>query len=204
MKEQFGEYRRIARGFFGCSSFWRGPGHYLYVKGRGLLMPFTEDYHRFEMLKIHSVVATRTDTGTVWSMLCAIAATIFALAAIASFTGIDGSPSDSILYALTAVSAVAALLSLAVIAVNIVLGPTCVCCVRTAVRTERIRPLSRWRTARRQLEVMRAEIELAQAAALRHAAEAGQTSAKDPRAAGPQDTLEGGPRGSAPAIPSAP
>ncbi|MGK0187704.1 MAG: hypothetical protein ACI9R3_003493 [Verrucomicrobiales bacterium] len=167
MKTKFGEYVRLARGFFGCSSFWRGNGHYLYVKGSGFLLPFSEEYHRFEFLKIQSVAATRTSGGTVWSILCGVGAVISGALTAACVAGVDGSPSDPVLYVLAGVLGIAALICLAVIAVNIVMGPTCVVRIQTAVRAETVRPLSRWRSAREILSTMQVEIALAQTTALR-------------------------------------
>ncbi|MCB1097332.1 MAG: hypothetical protein KDN22_17295 [Verrucomicrobiae bacterium] len=171
MKKSFGEYVRIARGFFGCSSFWRGDSHYLYVKGSGFLLPFSEEYFRFEFLKVQSVVATKTARGTVVSIFCGAGAIIAALLAVASISGLDGSPSDPVLYVLATLLVIAAMVCIAIIAVNIVLGPTCVFRIQTAVRAETIRPLSRWRHAQDVLASMQAEIELAQVAVLRKAPE---------------------------------
>lgn len=168
MKTRFGDYVRLARGFFGCSSVWRGNGHYLYVKGSGFLLPFSEEYYRFEFLKIQSVAATRTSRGTIWSIFCGVGALIFGALTAASIAGVDGSPSDPVLYFLAGVLGISALVCLAVIAVNIVLGPTCVFRIQTAVRSENLRPLSRWRAAREVLSSMQAEIELAQSSALRN------------------------------------
>jgi hypothetical protein len=89
MKKSFSEYVRVARGFFGCSSFWRGNGHYLYIKGSGFLLPFSEEYFRFEFLKVQSVVATKTARGTVTSIFCGAGAIIAALLLVASISGLD-------------------------------------------------------------------------------------------------------------------
>lgn len=141
MKKSFSEYVRVARGFFGCSSFWRGNGHYLYIKGSGFLLPFSEEYFRFEFLKVQSVVATKTARGTVTSIFCGAGAIIAALLLVASISGLDGSPSDPVLYVLASLLIVFAMGCLAIIAVNIVMGPTCVFRIQTAVRVETIRQL---------------------------------------------------------------
>ena len=195
MKKQFGEYVRIRKGFFGCSSFWRGNGHYLYIKGSGFVLPFSEEYYRFEMLKIQSVAATRTSRATYWSLICGLGSVLAALLAVASVNGVDGSPSDPVLYVLSAVFGLGALVCLVVIAINIVLGPSCVFRIETAVRSERIRPLSRWRAAQDQLERMRTEIELAQSEALRTAQAAPAANAPPvdaPVIPGAEETVEGG------------
>ncbi|MDA0812252.1 MAG: hypothetical protein O3C21_07705 [Verrucomicrobia bacterium] len=166
MKKNFGEYVRIARGFFGCSSFWRGNGHFLYVKGNGFLLPFSEEYFRFEFLKVQSVVATKTARGTVTSILSGAGAIVAALLVVASISGLDGSPSDPVLYVMAVLLILFAMGFLAVIAVNIVMGPTCVVRIQTAVRAETIRPLLRWRLAKEVLVSMQTEIELAQVSAL--------------------------------------
>jgi hypothetical protein len=162
MKRKFGEYVRISRGLFGCSSFWRGENHYLYVRGNGFILPFSEDCFRFEFLKVQSIAVTRTGAAMVYGVLFGLIALGSGLLTVASIVGIDGSPSDGVLIFLAVLLGFTALVSIAVVAVNIVLGPTCVCRIQTSVRTERIRPLSRWGEAQAALKAMMTEVELAQ------------------------------------------
>ena len=113
MKRRFGEYVRITRGFFGCSSLWRGDGHYLYVKGMGVVLPFTEEYYRFEFLKIQSIVVTQTGGGMLWSLLCGSCALVSGGVAAACIAGLDGSELDVLLISLAGFSGLVALICLA-------------------------------------------------------------------------------------------
>ena len=164
MKRQFGEYVRIARGLFGCSSLWRGQSHYLYVRGNGFLFPLTEQYFRFEFQKIQSAAATRTHTARWWCLAAGVGAGLSRSLAAAAFASIDLSPSDPVFRFFGACLAAAAAGCLLVIFANLLLGPTCVFQIQTAVQRERIRPLRRWKRATAVLQEMIAEIELAQQA----------------------------------------
>jgi len=153
MKKQFGPYRRLGRGFFGCSSLWVAETHLLYVKGMGPVLPFSEEYQRYELDRLRGVALVKTKTGLILN--CIFGAVLLGCAALAAAAVLAASHflaerSFFLYFAASAFGAVA-LVSLVLLVVNTALGPTCLFQVQTPVRIERIRALRRYRPARRAL-----------------------------------------------------
>ncbi len=130
------EYKRLpGRGltWTGPSRLWLGTDHVLLVLGRG----FFESYRRFFLNDIQAVIVRRTHTGKIWAALWIIGLLLFgSIAAVVSDPMGQG-----ILLAIAAPFAVALI-------INLLLGPTCACHIRTAVQTERVPAVSRLRAAR--------------------------------------------------------
>ncbi|MGI8604898.1 MAG: hypothetical protein ACR2OZ_18160 [Verrucomicrobiales bacterium] len=151
MKKAFEGYRRLARGLFSCSSVWLGSSHLLYVKGAGFLVPFTEEYLRFELKRIQALSIIRTRIGLVISLL--LAASTFVNAALAWSAGWTASQTQHdgrLVYIFASVFfGLPSVLSLLALIVHFARGPTCLLQVQTRVRSERLRPLRRLRAARR-------------------------------------------------------
>ena len=72
MKKAFGEYKRLARGAFSCSSLWAGKEHLLYVRGTGFLVPFSEDYQRVRYRDVQATTVARTKGWLVMNLVSGI------------------------------------------------------------------------------------------------------------------------------------
>jgi hypothetical protein len=166
MIQSFGEYQRLARGLCGCSSLWVAEDHLLYVHGWGLGLPVMEEYLRFDFTRIQALSLTRTLTWWLWlagGLL--IAGASGGLAGVAYLAArAEMGPGD--LWIIPSVFCVLltllALLGLSVVAGNLLLGPSCVVTVQTRTNTYRLRPLRRWRAARRALDQLGPRITAAQ------------------------------------------
>ena len=122
----------------GAASFRRvrlyaGPDHFLQVTSNG----FTESYQRFFFQDIQAITLYQTIEGKVWNYLLGGLAGFFVL--IASVAGPEAwLPLLSI-----------AAFWLVIIAINVILGPTCGCYIKTAVQTQKLPGLRRVRRARK-------------------------------------------------------
>jgi hypothetical protein len=164
MTKAFGAYQRVGRGLLGCSSLWIGDGHLLYIKGTGFLIPFTEEYLRFELKKIQGISIVRTRTGLAISLVVA-ALVVLTGGLAASATGTAAAAvgdSRFVYWFLAIVFGLSTVAALAVLVVNLALGPTCLCLLQSPVRSERLRPLRRLRVARRVITELAAIIERSQ------------------------------------------
>ncbi len=153
MKKAFGPYKRLARGFLSCSSLWIGDGQLLYIRGRGILLPFSEEYIRFDLSRIRSVSVARTYTWIFTSIGTAAVSALFAwLSLLASQSAAESSGDDSLFttYLAGGLDLVAAF-TLALVLVNVSRGPSCVFMIQTSARSERIRSVRRMRKARQVL-----------------------------------------------------
>ena len=130
----------------GPSRLWQGEDHILLVLTRG----YTESYRRFFFHDIQAVVIRRTHLGKIWNAVWALTATFFAFIALQ----LDGGAALT-LWCLSAPFVIALL-------INLALGPTCACHLRTAVQTERLPALSRVRAARQFLARIEPLIQAAQ------------------------------------------
>jgi hypothetical protein len=153
MKTRFDNYRRLARGLFSCSSLWVSESNVLYVCGAGVLLPFAEEYHRFDLRRIQSVSLVRTYTGLVLSVIFIVILLGFGgVAAVALVNAAGSQDLEEFLYYLVGVpSAVLSLLALGLLIVNILLGPTCQFQIQTPARLQRVRSVRRMRVGRRVL-----------------------------------------------------
>ena len=116
----------------GFSRVWLGADHVLLVRGH----TWTESYRRFFFHDIQALLVRRTHAGKIWNAVWGGAAAFFAIIALM----LDGTAS-LVVAGLGAPFAVGLL-------VNLALGPTCACHIRTAVQTERLSALNRVRAAR--------------------------------------------------------
>lgn len=153
MKRRFDDYSRLARGLFGASSLWLGPKDLLSVRGSGVLLPFVEDYCRFELERIQSAAIIKTRTGLVLNLVYGGLALLMAsLGGAAIWQGMTGGgTAEPIFYALAIPLVLVATVSLVLFIINFALGPTCHFQIQTATRVERIRSVRRLRSARRVL-----------------------------------------------------
>ncbi len=151
MKKQFGDYRRLARGIFGCSSLWAGGEHLLYVRGTGLLLPVFEDYVRVSYKDLRAVALVRTYTSLWWNITFGAGCLLFALPAIylAVTLGAGSYFDQEKAFAIVALAliAVPGLASVVGLAWNLALGKSCVLNLQTDGRAIRVRAARRVRTA---------------------------------------------------------
>lgn len=125
---------------------YMGPDHLLQVSSTG----FTESYKRFYFRDIQAITVRKTYVGKATNAVLGATVAVFGVPAL--FTS---APVTIVLASLAALFAVA-------LGVNIGLGPTCVCHLRTAVQHEKLPSLSRFKPARRVLEQLRPRITDAQ------------------------------------------
>ena len=118
----------------GPSRVWLSDDHMLLVLGRG----FYESYRRFFLNDIQAILVCRTHTGKMWNTIWALGLLFFG-----SIAAVVPDPiARGILLGLATPFALG-------LVINLILGPTCACHIRTAVQTERVPALSRVRAARR-------------------------------------------------------
>jgi len=143
------EYRRLpgrGRTPLGSDSLWVGEDHLLLVELRG----FTETYRRFYFRDVQVIILRRTDRAGTAGILLGLLGLVF----LGFATG--AGPGWNVVW-----GSVSGLLFLALV-VNVALGPSCSCVLRTALQTVRLRSLGRLRRARRVIERLRPHIELEQ------------------------------------------
>lgn len=124
-----------------------GPDHLLQAASNG----YSETYKRFYFRDIQAIMIRRTNLWLLWMALCLLPALGVAIAAVAS------SGSDALV--LWGISSGLLILP----GINLWLGPTCVCHIRTAVQTEQIPSLKRLRKARGILARIKPLVDAAQA-----------------------------------------
>ncbi|MDA7922307.1 hypothetical protein N9B21_00275 [Verrucomicrobiales bacterium] len=135
----------MAKGLWGHSSLWRGGDHLVYVNGRGILIPLSEEYKRYKYSEIQALSIARTSRlgkgflhGAGFVFFSAIIALILVL--------IDDYNTGLALVISGLV--VGALVSIALLLRHLILGPTCVCEIRTSISKERLKPLNRYHRAK--------------------------------------------------------
>jgi hypothetical protein len=124
--------------------------HLLAVSNYG----FSESYKRFYFRDIQAIVVQRTEIATTLTVILSLLTGLAAFFWIVFMISNDR-PTAIYVFIVTALFA-------ALLAVNLVLGPTCHCYVKTAVQTERLNAVGRIRTARKFLARVRPLIENAQ------------------------------------------
>ena len=125
------------------SSLWLGEDHLVYVRGSGLLMPFSEEYKRYRYRDIQAVSVAKT------SRVVGIVLFILGLISCAGLMALVlWQIGDEGVTALKAVSlsvlSFGALAFAAGLLSHLILGPTCVCDIQTSLSRDRLRPLSRY------------------------------------------------------------
>ena len=130
-----------------------GPDHLLQMASTG----YQENYKRFNFADIQAIIVQRTGVfqGLNWGfgLLTLVCLGGWLLEALNRFA--EGPPLWVVLGVLTVLCAGPLLL-------NVLLGPTCVCYLRTAVQMERLAAMKRLRSAQRVLDRLRPMIEAAQ------------------------------------------
>jgi hypothetical protein len=153
MTRRFDDYHRLARGLWSCSSLWLGQANVLYVHGTGVLLPFKEEYHRFDLRRIQAVAVVPTHTGWVLSLIFGfLAFGVGGVGWLALFSAGAASGVEEVLLQLAGWPAAAVgAIGLVLLVVNLILGPTCRFQIQTATRRQSIRACRRLRVARRAL-----------------------------------------------------
>ena len=154
MKKAFGEYSRLARGAFGCSSLWLGKEHLLYVHGTGLLAPVSENYQRVRYRDVQALTVVRTRGWMVMNWICGLLLLLFGVPAVlglVTFLGANfGGVGEEALAAILAIGGGAVSVLVTVVLVwNLVRGRTCKLGVQTANGIVVVRAANRVRVAER-------------------------------------------------------
>ncbi len=145
LSASFDNYERLAKELWGLSSLWKGGDHLVYVSGRGLLIPVSEEYKRYKYSEIQALSIARTSRlgkgilyGTGFVFFSAIIALILVL--------IDDYNTGLAL--VVSGLFIGALVSIGLLLRHLILGPTCVCEIKTSISKEKLRPLNRYHRAR--------------------------------------------------------
>src|SRR6266566_7247602 len=144
-------YRRLPgreAGLFSYSRLWLGPDHLLLARTTF----FSEEYKRFYFRDIQAIVTRRTERREILSVILAFTTIVFGVLSV--FTDFGW---RTFLFVMTGTVLFALL-------VNWLRGPTCVCHLRTAVQTEELSPLKRFRATRKVIERLKPKIQAAQGA----------------------------------------
>jgi len=124
-----------------------GKDHLLIIDTSG----YTETYKRFRFRDIQALVFCTTDTWLYQAVILAAFAGLFGLIAV-----LGGGPVMAWIF-----GSLAVIFGISVL-VDLLLGPTSKCYLRTAVQTEHLAPLARLRRARRVIATLRPLIVSAQ------------------------------------------
>lgn len=151
MKKSFGEYQRLARSSLGFSSLWKGGDHLLYIKGSGVLLPFTEEYKRFRYGDIQTLVIS--PTAGLWLGVLGYLAGLLVVGGIGFGMLFSRDPDDAaLLVATLTVPLPLFILLLLLLVRHLLLGPRCRLDIQTALKTERIRAVSRLHQGKEAVE----------------------------------------------------
>lgn len=120
------------RTWAGHARIWEGPDHLLLVLTQG----FTEQYRRFFFNDIQGIVLQRTHTGKTWNAIWGGLLVFFGVLILVVNNDVGR----------IALACIAAPFGAGLV-VNLALGPTCACYIRTAVQTERVVAITRVRDA---------------------------------------------------------
>lgn len=149
-------YRKLpgqAPGLWGYTRLYLGPDHLLQAESTG----YVETYKRFYFRDIQALVVVPTGYWSLGATLLALTAGVaLILAAVTQVTG------GLKLLVLTAALTAVGLSCAAGLGFSLLTGPGCRCLIRTAVQTERLPSLRKYRRALRTLEQLRPLIEQAQ------------------------------------------
>lgn len=128
------------------SSLWLGADHLLGIDSNG----FTETYKRFYFRDIQAVTLRRTRRRLVWNCLLGVLVMLF-VAGWGFATAVSRDTRWEEILPWVVITLVLAIPLL----INSLLGPTCVCQLRTAVQTEELPSLCRLRKTRKILNRLR-------------------------------------------------
>jgi len=137
-----------------------GPDHLLLARTTF----FSEEYKRFYFRDIQAFVIRKTNRHRIWGWILGVLFALCAVVLIVGFFDISGrSIQSSDIFGLIVWGA-PALICLAFLYLNFVFGPGCICHLRTAVQTEELSPLKRFRATRKVIERLKPKIQAAQGA----------------------------------------
>ena len=153
------EYQRLtparsrseyAVAFTSRSSLWLGKDHLLCIDSSG----YTETYKRFYFRDIQTVIIVKSKRRVIWNWVLGPLTAIFLVLLLGSlpYTGSTGSNSN--LGEIVFFAFLGFIFALPLL-INNILGPSCVCHLRTAVQIEELPPLNRLRRARKALNRLR-------------------------------------------------
>lgn len=134
------------------NSLWLGEDHLLHVINRG----YTEEYKRFYYRDIQAILLRQTNTGKVVAILLALIAAFFLI--LLFFGWYSWGFEQAGLAALGIIAGFWILVTM----IHILLGPTCVCHLRTVVHFELFPSLHRVRTAKRALQKLKERVHAVQ------------------------------------------
>lgn len=129
------------------TKLYRGEDHLLQVTS----VTFSERYKRFYFRDIQALTVVRTAAWLIWAGLAGFIALLLLVITVAVNDPVG-----------RVVSGSGAGVFVLVVLSQLLRGPTCRCCVQTAVQTERIPSLNRERKTRQVLESLRPLIEAVQ------------------------------------------
>jgi hypothetical protein len=135
--KQYKKLSGVAIGTFPPTRLYAGSDHLMQVTLNG----FTESYQRFFFQDIQAITLCHTIEAKVWSIVLALAAAFLAL--LASMM----SNEPNLIPVMASLFAAAGVL-LVVMIINMALGPTCRCYIKTAVQTQKLPGLKRVRRVR--------------------------------------------------------
>lgn len=137
----------------GMSSLWMGQDHLVFVKGSGFLINFTEYYRRFRYQDIQYLTVTPTSRAggfaTYLLGLLAFGGTLIAIVA-----NRDAEPLSVFLLVTLSILSGGIILFMFLFMRHLLLGPTCVCDLKTSLKQERLGPLNRLYLANQALDVL--------------------------------------------------
>jgi hypothetical protein len=139
--------RGILRAFLTRCSLYLGDDHLLAIDNHG----FSEDYKRFYFADIQAVITRQTRRGATWNI-------VLALVIASTLPGVLFPKAE----ALRIFFWIVCLFFLALLVINILRGPTCICHIITAVQADELPSLNRLRVARKVIRLLRSAIEKVQ------------------------------------------
>jgi hypothetical protein len=128
------QYKRLCSGghLFYKYTLWLGQDHLLYIS-TGI---FVEDYKRFYFNDIQSVMVLKTQSWKAWNIVLLCLGVLFSILTVAA-SGTTG----------TWVAGIIAGTLMAILAFNLIHGPTCVTHIQTAVQNEKLYAMARIKKA---------------------------------------------------------
>ena len=122
---------------------WRSEDHLL-LQAR---FPYVEEYKRFYFHDIQAVIVRKTVTGMVWNCLLSAALGVSVLAALAALARPADGPTGLML--------IWPSIFMGSLVINVLMGPTCQCHLKTAATVQWLSMVVRMRTARRFIAALR-------------------------------------------------
>ena len=142
-------YRRLPgreAGFLSYSRLWLGPDHLLLVRTTG----FSEEYKRFYFRDIQAIITRRTERREILNVILVFVVIVFAVFSVFAEAG-------GRVFCLVMIGGI-----LVGLLVNWLRGPTCVCHLSTAVQSEELSPIKRFRTVQKVVGQLKPRLEEAQ------------------------------------------